>query len=404
MKKIAKGIKLVLFSVVLLALGLLVFGFFTIPDDIYVLDENKKTINTIYSVSPISNGSKSLQNEKAISVKVELLGAIPVKQSTLKLKTRKYVVPSGEIFGLRLYTEGVVVVSTDKVDTSSGERYPAEEAGISKGDIIISIDSQEIKDHVQVSQLISKSGGKPLRFVVERDGKRRETVFTPVYSEALQKYLGGLWIRDSAAGIGTLTYYDKENGVYGGLGHPVCDVDTGKILPLAEGDVVGAVISGCTKGRSGEAGELCGSFSGDSFGELFSNSKVGVYGILFSAPKEKNEMPVAVGKEVKTGKAKIISTVDEGGPNYYEIEIERISLDDPDNRNMIIRVTDKALLEKTGGIVQGMSGSPIVQNGMLVGAVTHVFVNEPQRGYAIFAQNMVEFGEKLLEGESEKAA
>ncbi len=404
MKKIAKGIKLVLFSVVLLALGLLVFGFFTIPDDIYVLDENKKTINTIYSVSPISDGSRSLQNEKTISVKVELLGAIPVKESTLKLRTRKYVVPSGEIFGLRLYTSGVVVVSTDKVDTANGERYPAEEAGITKGDIILSIDSLEVRDHVQVSELISKSGGKALRLVVERDGKKRETIFTPVYCDAQKKYLGGLWIRDSAAGIGTLTYYDKETGVYGGLGHPVCDVDTGEILPLAEGDVVGAVISGCSKGKAGEAGELCGSFRGESFGELYSNSNVGVYGILFSAPKENAEMPVAVPKEVRTGKAKIISTVDESGPNYYEIEIEKISPDDPDNRNMIIRVTDKVLLEKTGGIVQGMSGSPIVQNGMLVGAVTHVFVNEPQRGYAILAENMVEFGEELLKAENERAA
>lgn len=398
MIKTIKFLRLFLISGIVVLLGLIVFGFFAIPDEISTLNSDSLTINAFYSLDPVEEKRQSLEKggEKVIDVKVRLLKMIPIKNSKVKIQKRRYVVPSGKIFGLRIYTQGVVVISTDKVDTGNGTFYPAQTAGIQKGDVIISMNSEKVKDHVQVAEIIKNCGGNEINIVFLRENKTFKTNFLPVYSSAQNKYVAGLWIRDSAAGIGTLTFFEKTTGVYGGLGHAVCDVDTGDILPLGEGDVVEAEISSCDKGQSGEAGELCGSFSGGRFGELYANTSSGVFGILETSENGMNEIPVAVRSEVKTGKAQIISTVDKSGPKFYEIEIERVYPDSRDNRSMIIRITDEDLLEKTGGIVQGMSGSPIIQNGKLVGAVTHVFISEPERGYAIFAEKMIETCDEVL--------
>ena len=397
MVKAMKIFRISAFSFVLVSLVLLIFSFYVIPDEIYAPDGNTSIPGKLYSISPTF---ENVSGEKevgygTISVKIELFNAIPVKTSLLKIEKRRYVVPSGRIFGLRLYTKGVVIVSVDKVDTVEGARCPAAEAGLEKGDIILSIDSVEIKDHTQVSQLIEQSGGRTLKIIFERDNVNYEASFIPAFSSAQNKYMGGLWIRDSAAGIGTMTFYERSSGRFGGLGHPICDSDTGKAIEISSGDIVDAVINSCRRGKSGQAGELCGSFTGDTMGSLEENSQVGVYGKLYAPGNEAPQIPVAVKSEIKQGRAKIISTVDDNGPCYYEIEIEQISLNDREHRNMVIRVTDKALIEKTGGIVQGMSGSPIIQNGMLVGAVTHVFVNEPERGYAVFAETMLEESENF---------
>ena len=215
----------------------------------------------------------------------------------------------------------------------------------------------------------------------------------PARSKVDSKFKAGLWVRDSSAGIGTVTFYDRKNGIFAGLGHAVCDVDTGEELPISGGDAVNAAVKGCYKGKDGSPGELCGVFAPGEIGELYENCGIGVYGAFSELPKT-GEMPVAIVDEVKTGKAQIISTVDADGPQYYDIEITKIYTKSG-QRNMIIEVRDKRLIEKTGGIVQGMSGSPIVQNGMLVGAVTHVFINDPLKGYAIFAQTMAEEAERI---------
>lgn len=398
MVKVIKSIRLIFICAVSFLLALLIFGFFAIPDEISTLDSNKTSVNVIYSLDPLNQKTQVEKSggESIVDVRVNLFKAIPVKTSRIKVEKRRYVVPSGKIFGLRIYTAGVVVVSTDKVDSQNGACFPAQDAGIMKGDIIISMNSLEIKDHTQVARLIANCGGAAIKVVFVRGGQTFETYFTPAYSSSREGYVGGLWIRDSAAGIGTMTFYEKSSGAYGGLGHAVCDVDTGEILPLSEGDVVEAEIGSCRKGRSGEAGELCGSFSGNAFGELYANTSSGVFGILGSVDGDETEIPVAIKSEIKTGKAKIIATVDKEGPKYYDVEIERIYSDNTDNRNMAIKITDKELLEKTGGIVQGMSGSPIIQNNKLVGAVTHVFINEPSRGYGIFAENMLEKCDEIL--------
>ncbi len=406
MTKLIKYFRAVTMLLVFVLLALLLFGFFAIPDEISTLDFSERTINVVYSLDPLESeiSTQTSNDKKTIDVKVSLFKSIPVKNSRLKIQQRRYVVPSGEIFGLRLYTRGVLVVTTDRVETPDGMRFPAQEAGIVSGDIITEIDGETVTDHAQVANKITLSGGKTMKIVYLHDGKTRKTDFTPAYSSAQCKYIGGLWIRDSAAGIGTMTYYEKTSGAYGGLGHAVCDVDTADILPFAQGDVVEAEINGCRKSHSGEAGELCGSFSGAVFGELYANTDSGVYGVLNELPENNDEIPVAVKSEVSTGKAQIIATVDSNGPQYYDIEIERVDVNDSDNRNMIIRITDEKLIEKCGGIVQGMSGSPIIQNKMLVGAVTHVFINEPCRGYAIFAENMLNVCDKILAEETKYAS
>ena len=228
-----------------------------------------------------------------------------------------------------------------------------------------------------------------MKLQLRRKDKVFFTDFKAAYSETEGKYKAGIWIRDSAAGIGTMTFLDKETGMFASLGHGVCDIDTGEILPVYEGDIVGATVNGCSIGQRGKAGELCGVFSSESKGILYLNCQCGVYGKMNEKLTESKLYPVAFNDEVQKGKAQIISTVDETGPQVFDIEITKISKDNSEDKNLVIKVVDENLLSKTGGIVQGMSGSPIIQNGMLVGAVTHVFINDPTQGYAIFSRTML---------------
>lgn len=194
-----------------------------------------------------------------------------------------------------------------------------------------------------------------------------------------------------------MTYYDRYSGIFAGLGHAVCDVDTGEIMPLSGGDAVEATVKGCYKGEKGTPGELCGIFESKTMGDLFINGKTGIFGVLREYDKNAQMIPVALPSEIYEGEAQIVSTVDENEPKYYSAEIIKIDPDSGDMHNLIIKITDEKLIEKTGGIVQGMSGSPIIQNGMLVGAVTHVFIDNSTHGYGIFAQNMIETQAKLEE-------
>lgn len=391
--KIIKTVRGILLSITFAALCVFVYSFYTVPDEICTAPNEEIEISSIYSLSlkqveAKTENLKSMGTEGNYTVDVSIFNTIPVKSMNMRVSKRRYVVISGEIFGLRLFTKGVVIVSTSSVQTPDGEKNPAAKAGLKAGDVLIRVDEKEIVNCQQVIDLFSAVQNKTMTVVYVRDEKQ--------YTTSLQlccstdgKYVGGLWIRDSAAGIGTMTFYDKNTSVYAGLGHGVCDADTGEILPLFQGDIVNACINGCYKGKSGEAGELCGSFSGGKFGNLCLNSKIGVYGFLDETDTNEPLTPVALGSEVKTGKAKVLSTVDDSGPQYYDAEIEKIDSADSEYRNLVIRITDKRLIEKTGGIVQGMSGSPIIQNGMLVGAVTHVFINDPHRGYGIFAEHML---------------
>lgn len=382
------------------------YGTVSVPDTFTATDtDSAYTGSPFFSCVCESNAVASTANvsSQTYQAQIKLLGFVPVKDSTVTVVSRRYVTPGGQPFGLRIFTDGVVVTGVGSVPIDGGTAYPAKKAGIKQGDIIKKINGTAVTSNADITRLVENCGGKPLKVELIHNGKDKTVTMLPAKQSADGKYRIGLWVRDSSAGVGTVTFVDNLNGLFAGLGHAICDVDTGDAMPLRTGDIVSATIRGCVKGTSGTPGELCGVFSSGVIGELFINGDRGVYGILNKTEKKAKRIPVALSEEVKIGKAQIISTVSGTQPDYYDIEIVRIYKSDGEEKNMVIKVTDEDLLEKTGGIVQGMSGSPIIQNGMLVGAVTHVFVNDPQQGYAIFAEHMLDTAYTLL-NELENAA
>lgn len=296
--------------------------------------------------------------------------------------------------GIKLYCDGVVVVDTQNVETSGAVLNPAQKAGILKGDIIKSIDGVKVTTNSEVSKIIEDSNGKELKMQILRNGEIKNVVFSSVYSTVSGGYKAGLWIRDSSAGIGTVTFYTQD-GEFASLGHAVCDVDTGELLPISSGETTDAKITGCYKGKSGAAGELYGILESKSTGKIMVNKSIGIYGVFNEVDTTKTLYPLCRKNEVKMGAAQIVTTVEEGKQEAFNIEIERIDYISGENKNLVIKVTDENLIGKTGGIIQGMSGSPIIQNGKLVGAVTHVFLNDPTGGYGIFAETMFEVADGL---------
>lgn len=391
MKRFFKALSIALLSACIFVFSAVCYGYSALPDEITVNDGEKIDFGDLYfckNTEPVRTASAGM-NKTEYKSQITALKIVPVKDIKVSVTKRRFVAPSGDTFGIKLYTKGVIVVSIDSVTTSEGTADPAVTAGIKCGDIITHINGTPASSSQQVTDAVESSGGSPLRLKIDRNGEITELFLIPVMS-VNGKYKAGLWVRDSSAGIGTVTFYDDSSGMFAGLGHGVCDVDTGKIMPLSNGEAVRAKVNGFYKSSAGNPGELCGVFTDTALGNLRVNHEMGVYGELLR-PSGARVIPVALESEVKLGKAQMITTIDDGGPQYYDIEITKIyPSSDLSARNMIIKVTDPVLLEKTGGIVQGMSGSPIVQNSMLVGAVTHVFVNSPDQGYAIFAGRMLE--------------
>jgi len=378
-----------------------------IPDSFSIVEGEKLSFNNKFPIKAELTGSKYvLANNiskagKHYSDELMFLGSVPIKNIKVSVVKQVSVVPSGETFGVKFYTAGVVVVGMTDVDTAEGAKNPAYEAGIREGDVILAINGKSVTSNSEVSALFSASNGKSITVSLKRGNVGFSVTFKPALSVSTNSYKAGLWVRDSTAGIGTITYYNPSNYSFAGLGHGICDVDTGKIMPLLTGDVVKVNMTGIVKGTSGQPGELLGVLSDTVWGNLYMNNETGVYGFLNSVNVGK-PVPVAMKQEVTEGPAEIIATIDNSGPKKYSVEIEKIHFnDDSPTKNMIIKVTDKNLLKATGGIVQGMSGCPIIQKGRLVGAVTHVFVNDPQRGYGIFAENMIN-SSKVLEKSQQK--
>ncbi len=392
MRKCIRIFSVVCFFTASAIMMLLMVGYIRIPDVMSVTEYDRMNVGKTYVCQALTGISAkspdAVEDEYVTSIK--LFNIFPIKKAKVTVTQRKYVVPGGNVFGIRLYTRGVMVIRIDEVTTSSGNVSPGRNAGLKEGDMIISVNGVSITRNKELSAIFSSSKGESLKMQIERGGQLKEIVFTPVLADD-SSYKGGLWIRDSTAGIGTISWYDRNNGIFAGLGHAVCDVDTGEVMPLAGGDAVEATVNGCYKGSSGSAGELCGVFSTGIIGDLYINGDTGIYGVMKEYDKSADTVPVALKREVKEGAAQIICTVDESGPEFYDVMITKVFTSDTRNqRNLTLKVTDKNLIEKTGGIVQGMSGSPIIQNGMLVGAVTHVFLDDCTEGYGILAEDMLE--------------
>lgn len=324
------------------------------------------------------------------SATVKLLGVLPVKSVALNVVDADEVYPGGMAFGVKFFTEGVLVVGLTDIVSFSGTVCPAREAGIKKGDIVLSIDGEAASGATALRDTVAASGGKGLSFEVKRGDEVFTTTLYPALCEEDNSYKAGLWVRDSTAGIGTVTYINAKDLSFAGLGHGICDSDTGTLMPLGRAVVVDVDITGVRKGAPGAPGELKGSFDKVQKGIIEKNTETGVYGSFDTLPEGLGKpMPVGLKSELKEGKAFIYTTLKGNSPDKYEVEIEKIYKDSGNTKNFLIKVTDERLLDKTGGIVQGMSGSPVIQNGKLLGAVTHVLINDCTRGYGIFIENML---------------
>lgn len=399
MKKIIRRID-IFFAIILLAVySVVAAGNYILPDEINA--NNDKPISYLGLFTVDNSRSDELvdyQSSRQVSnyeTDIKLLGIIPVKNATVSYEEEKSVYVSGESFGIKLYTDGVMIVGTKDVTADKGNCNPAKDAGLEKGDIIISINDVKTTSSSQVEEIFNDNNGQIYRIKVKRNGNYKTFNLEPVYSKKDGCYKVGIWVRDSTAGIGTVTFYNPENNSLAALGHPITDVDTNEIMPILNGEAVKANVTKLYKSRNGETGSICCDFTNDVIGSLSINSISGIYGSYSCEMNENNFYKVAAAQEAEKGEAQIICTLDDNGPQPYSVEITKLSYRDNDEKNMVVKVTDKSLIEKTGGIVQGMSGSPIIQNGKLIGALTHVIVDNPEKGYAIFAERMLKESENV---------
>ena len=392
MKKAIRIFDVILFFICVVIFGVIIWGNAALPSGVVTYDGNSEPLAKVFTYT---GKSTSLAVDKQTATprreNLKLFGIIPVKEVTVTEKAEQKVMVSGEVFGIKLYTDGVIVVGIQEVQTDSGKKSPSGSAGIEVGDIIVAIDGENVYTSDQVQSILGANNGGSFEVKIKRGERYRDYTVTPVYCEREGCYKAGMWVRDSTAGIGTITFYNKQSGIFAALGHQINDIDTKEIMPMLDGEAVKATVSKIEKSTRGTTGSLECDFTNQTLGKLLSNTDCGIYGAYAEISECAKEYPVAAIQEVKKGKATLISTVEKGQPKKYEIEITHIGFNENNReKNMIVKVTDKDLIGKTGGIVQGMSGSPIIQNGKLVGALTHVIVGNPQKGYAVFAQTMAE--------------
>ncbi len=314
------------------------------------------------------------------------ISALSVRANAQK---EQLYIPGGMPFGAKIYSDGLIVSNFSEPTELGIKENPAKKAGFSLGDIIIKVNNTPIKSPSALSECVTSSNGQEIKVTIQRNSKETVLNIKPVKCSD-GEYRLGVNVKDSMAGIGTVTYISADSGEFGGLGHGICDTNTGNVIPLARGTVSKVKINSIMKSENGRPGEIRGSFLQNKTGALLKNTECGVFGILGSVPENIKPMPIAKPCDVKEGEAYILCTLDSEGVKSYKIEIEKIDRDiSHTTKNMQIKVIDPALLEKTNGIVQGMSGSPIIQNGKIAGAVTHVMIDNTAKGYGIFAENML---------------
>ena len=365
-----------------------------IDDSITYRADSHLPANAFVKLQPVEDSIRA-DTRANTSYCASLFGMIPVKHVSVRSFENLRLCPGGMPFGAKLFTDGLIVVGFTDLDCAEGSPHPAADAGIQVKDIILKINGIPVGTAENMGKLIAASGGKPITVTIRRNDTEFDVTVTPSLSSADQVYKTGMWVRDNTAGIGTITYVDPSSGAFAGLGHGICDSETGTLMPLSRGIVIDVTISGIQKGQCGVPGELKGHFASGKIGSLLGNTHAGIYGIMTEIPSgvsEQTAIPIALKNEIRDGEATLLCTLDDGGICPYTVNIRKLK-NSLDNKNMEITVTDPALMEKTGGIVQGMSGSPLIQNGRLIGAVTHVLINDPTKGYGIFIENMLEAAE-----------
>ena len=340
----------------------------------YALDVGAAVLSSADERLNLQNNILTAREKTETEVSINLFGVFPIGRLKVQADEEQRLMPGGAAVGVALATQGVLVIGVSDVSGKS----PAQSAGLRAGDVIELVNGAPVNSSQHLVDLISSSNGLPLSLTFERNGSQRTISLQPTLDNASGQYRMGAWVRDSTAGVGTLSYYNMENGTYGALGHAINDGDTGKLLPVRIGSLLKADIVDVKKGEKGTPGELRGSFLRDQvvLGSIEENTNLGVFGELdapYVNPLYPDGLPIGFQETVKTGPATILSTIDGEGVKEYSVEIVQASRQmAPSQKSMIIRVTDPRLLQTTGGIVQGMSGSPILQNGHIIGAVTHV--------------------------------
>ncbi|NLO81593.1 MAG: SpoIVB peptidase [Clostridiales bacterium] len=333
----------------------------------------------------------------------KLFGILPIKQMKIEVQPVKKIFPGGNSIGVSLYTQGALVVGISEVmDPEGFIHYPAGEAGLRPGDVIERVNGVYVENAEHLSELVNQLKDNGVELDVRRGNIIFKTHINPAIDHHDNKYRLGIWVRDSTAGVGTLTFYDPENGCFGALGHAITDLDTGTLLSVKNGEIMESKIIDIKQGKRGEPGELKGVFSGKQklIGSILRNTQYGIYGKMYKPLPSfyyDEPLPICYQHDVRPGKASILTTVDDRGIREFDVQIKKINYQQrPNSKGMVIEITDPELLELTGGIVQGMSGSPIIQNGRIVGAITHVFVNDPKKGYGIFIEWMLEESKKII--------
>lgn len=380
-------------SLIILIFFLLFILFYTcnidnIPESIVLLKNEKISINTLYGIEfkeeNYVNTSTSSLGESSIKKVNVTLGGIKVKQVNVTILPEVEVIPIGKIVGLKLYTSGILVVGINENILN--------ESDIKEGDAIISINNEKVESIENIQSIVEKSNGEDLlvKYIRDNDEILVSTI-SPVKTED-NSYKLGLWVKEGATGVGTISFYNPETNDFAALGHGVYDKDTGELLKIEEGSLLNSKVISISKGEYGMPGEIKGALiEDDKLGDIEKNTEFGIYGSLnINNISSNDKIKVASRSEIKKGLAYILCSIDGNEPKEYEIEIENINIENNiNNRSMKIRITDEELIEKTGGIICGMSGCPIIQNGKLIGVVTNVLVNNSEVGYGVFADLML---------------
>lgn len=384
----------------------------SIPDNVVILEGENIALKTLFgmriktkgeTLEAVSNNKDSTITPKTgkATLEVSLFNNIPIKEVDVDILPKSKVIPVGGVAGVKLYTSGVLVVGMSEIEGIDNKKHrPYENTGIQEGDTITEVNHTAISSTEELMKIVNQSQGRAIQIQYRQEEETKECSIEPVKTSS-KEYKLGLWVRDSAAGVGTVTFYEPNTKTFGALGHGITDIDTEELIHIASGEFVTTRILDIVKGESGAPGKIQGTVDNQqNIGKIYKNSQFGIYGKVDNLASLKidtsREMEVALREEIKLGKATILCSLDNEKVEEYEIEIEKIYRDNNyNNKSMQIKVTDQRLIEKTGGIIQGMSGSPILQNGKFVGAITHVLLNNPQEGYAVFGDIMLKQSKEI---------
>ena len=390
-----KKIKIVITILFLLIIYMYISNVTLIPKQIVLLEGENYKIRTLLGIDVIQTSAVVSENGNTSQVNLNMFGNT-VKQINVTRLENVEVIPVGKIIGLKLYTNGVLIVGMSEIENVNHQKQrPYENLNIQEGDTILKVNDLEIQTIENLQKEINKSDGKNIDLTILKEDGTIETSNIKPVKVSNTEYKLGLWVKDAATGVGTLTYYEPNSKSFAALGHGITDSDTDKLIDIDSGNIVTSKIVSIQKGEQGKPGEIRGSIINQpTIGKVYKNTEFGIYGELTNLSNIKfnysNKLKVALRDEIQEGNAKVLCSVDGNETEEYDIKIEKIYKDNnEDNKSMLIEVTDKNLINKTGGIIRGLSGAPIIQNGKFIGAITNVLVNSPTKGYAIFGDIMI---------------